>query len=258
MFYILNTAFDISKIIDQYPEDSIERQLLNKMSASTEKYQYDNLNQIKFELNLRREIINTAVLLNNSDFSFADFRESRCNPRYWVRTDNGGFLLRNNVTSGEAINDMFTNGSKYATECATAIVIIYYKALLNIFGEESFNKVFTNIYLMSWDVQEPLLKDVSNIKVVQDILLGDRGYFNNPDFDPATPEWRGENVIVLPNSFYFGHGIGITSADEILRDLNSRRRENATRSAYLLKLVGRPNFRKLSDTYDNTRHNLHT
>ncbi|MCL2773571.1 MAG: hypothetical protein FWD71_09505 [Oscillospiraceae bacterium] len=48
---------------------------------------------------------------------------------------------------------------------------------------------------------------------------------------------------------YYGHGIGITTADEIIRDLNSRRTEYAAKSAYLIDSVGRPDFKKLSDIY---------
>lgn len=251
MLFISNTAFNITTIINEYPKSSIERQLLNKMSTSTEKYQYDNLNQLKFELSLRKEIVGTAISLNNSGLAFADFKYSKCNSKYWVRTDNGGFLLNISAEPSEAINDIYTNGDKYAAECATAIMIIYYRALLNIYGSKLFNKVFYKIYLMDWVVTEPLLEDVSTLRSTADILLGDRGYFNNPDFNPATPEWQGENVIVLPDSLYYGHGIGITTADMIIQDLNSRRRENAAWSAYILNSAGRPNFKKLFTNYQS-------
>lgn len=256
MLFISNANVDISTIIYEYPEGSIERQLLNIMSKNNEKYQYDSLNQLKFELSLRKEIVNSAFNLNNSDLAFADFKDSKCNFKYWDRTDSGGFLLKEDAEPSVAINDIFSNGDKYATECATAIMIIYYKALLNIYGRKLFDKVFSRIYLLGWYVTEPLLENVSTPKSVIDILLGDRGYFSNPDFDPTTPEWVGENVIVLPNSLYYGHGIGITTADKIIQDLNSRRRENATKSAYLLNLVARPDFKKLSDNYQSVYSRL--
>jgi len=46
---------------------------------------------------------------------------------------------------------------------------------------------------------------------------------------------------------YYGHGIGITTANKIIDALNSRRAENATRSSYFLDSVGRPNFKRLAD-----------
>lgn len=249
MITVSNASFDISKIINEYPEESIESQLLNKMSVSSENYEYDNLNQLKFELNLRKEIIYSAVDLNNSGLSFSGFNDSKCNPEFWNRTNNGGFSLIENVNPDAAINDIFANGDKYATECATAIMIIYYKALLNVYGGKIFNNTFSKIYLMDWNITEPLLEEAGAPKAEKDILLGDRGYFNNPDFNPKTPEWQGENVIVLPDSLYYGHGIGITTADAIIQALNSERKEDAARSAYLLDSVGRPDFKKLSDVY---------
>lgn len=254
MLFISGVSLDDSTIINEYSENSIERQLLNKMAASEEKYQYDNINQLKFELNLRKEIVNSAADLNKSGLSFATFKNSKCNPEYWQRTPNGGFLLKNGVKSSEAIRDIFENGDKYATECATAMMIIYFKAMLNVFGNESFDKLIPKIYLMDWDITESLFKEVGSMYKTADILPGDRGYFNNPDFDPSTPEWQGENVIILPDSMYYGHGIGIASADEIIRALNSRRKEHATKPAYFLDSAGRPDFKKLSDVYYNPSH----
>ena len=253
MVTVSGNSFDISKIMNEYTESSIERQLLNMMSANAEEYQYDSLDTLKFELRLRKEVVNAATGLNNSEFSFAVFDQSKCNPVYWDRTDNGGFMLKNGANAGEAINDIFTNGSAYATECATAIMIVYSKALLDVFGEKLFNQQFPQIYLMDW-ASEPILKDIIEKKNISDLLIGDGGYFSNPDFDSDTPEWRGENVIVLPGLTYYGHGIGIETADQIIDALNSRRRNDAALTAYLTKTVNRLNAKKLSYIYyDSTR-----
>jgi len=249
MILIAGDTLDISTITNQYSENSIERQLLDKMAASTEQYEYDSLNILMFELRLRKEIIKYATELNNSNLFFADFDKSRCNPLYWQRTDNGGFHLKTEAKPSAAINDIFNNGSEYATECATAIMIVYYKALLSVFHEDAFNKLFPSIYLMDWDVTEPLLKEVVTPRKVKDMLIGDRGYFFNPDVDPAFPEWQGENVFVLPDSMYYGHGIGIATSEDIINALNAKRKKNATQSAYLLDSVGRPNFKELYNAY---------
>lgn len=249
MITISGNPLDITTLSNDYPENSIERQLLSKLSASTEKYQYDSLNDLKFELRLRKEIVNTAITLNNSDLSFSVFRKSKCNPAYWDRTGNGGFKLKKTVKPSDAIKDIFAHSGQYATECATAMMIVYYKALLNIYGEELFNKLFPQIYLMNWSVTEPLLKGVGTPRKVADILVGDRGYFDNPDVNPATPEWQGENVIILPDGMYYGHGIGITTAANIIDELNSNRKKNATQTARLLESVSRPNFKNLADAY---------
>lgn len=249
MIIISGRQYDISEIINEYPPASIERQLLNTMSDSTGAYRYDNVNQLKFELRLRKEIVNASVDLDRSYFAFDTFRNSRCNPKYWDRTPNGGFRLKRDAKPSEAIKDILINGRQYATECATAMMIVYYLALLNVYSEDLFNRTFPQIYLMNWHQIDPILIDVGVPVEVTDILIGDRGYFNNPDVNPQTPELQGENVIVLPNDLYYGHGVGITTANRIIQILNNNRRRGATRSAYFVGTAARPDFKRLAGIY---------
>ncbi len=246
MITVSGSSFDVPALMDEYPQNSVERQLLATMSQSPENYRFDSPQQLRFELRMRREIVDAAYALDQSRFSFATFHKSRANPKYWERTENGGFRLKDGVSPSAAIEDIFTYGVAYATECATAMIIIYYKALIGVFGRELFDELFPNIYLMNWHVVDPLLRTVGMPRKVTDILLGDRGYFDNPDVDPKTPEWQGENVIVLPGDLYYGHGIGIRGADDMIRSLNGNRRRNATRSAYFRDVVGRPDFKQLA------------
>jgi protein-glutamine gamma-glutamyltransferase len=200
---------------------------------------------MNFEQNLRREICDAAYQLNESGMEFAVFSDTRCNTDYWSRTSNGGFLLKTSVNPAESIRDIFGNGHAYATECATAMGIVYYKAVLEVYGEKLFNKTFASIYLMDWDIRDPLLSKTGRISPVPKLLIGDRGYFANPDHDPELPQWQGENVIVLEDDMYYGHGIGLHNADYIINALNSRRKSGDSRSAYLMNQAGRPDFLKL-------------
>jgi protein-glutamine gamma-glutamyltransferase len=248
MITISGSPLQISEIAVAYPENSVERQTLEKMYNSTETYRYDTLEQLKFELTLRREIVGAAKKLNSSGMRFAVFHKSQCNPDYWERTSNGGFLLKSGVKPSDAVRDIFVNGRKYATECATAMVIVYYGALREVYPEEIFDDLFRSIYLMNWHRLDPLLREVGTPKTVADILLGDRCYFINPEVDPKVPELQGENVIVLPDGLYYGHGVGITTADRIISMLNANRIEGATQSAYFIEnSAARPNFKKLAD-----------
>lgn len=253
MIKIAGKVFDISQLINEYDNQSVERELLKAMSASEEVYSYDTLEQLNFELKLRREIIKAAIELNQSRFGFAIFHDSRCNTKYWKKTNNGGFNLKSGVKASDAIRDIYINGREYATECATAMEIVYYKAMLEVMGDDSFNQLFNSIYLMNWDVREPLLREIGRPKKEKDMLLGDRAYFKNPQVNPETPQWQGENVIILPNERYYGHGIGIRTADEIIDSLNNNRRSGSTQTAYLMDTVARPNFKKISDAYNRVR-----
>jgi protein-glutamine gamma-glutamyltransferase len=249
MVKIKDYSDDISVLANEYPENSVQRKVLDTMISSTNTYEFESVDELKFELQLRKEIVDSSIALNRSGMDFKVFKESRCNPEFWERTESGGFKLKEDVKPSDGMNDIFTNGREYGTECATAMTIVYYKSLLNVFGEELFNNTFKTIYLMDWDVRDPLLREVRMMQPIKDVLLGDRQYFSNPDVNPETPEWQGENVIVLDKDKYYGHGIGITNGERIIKALNSNRKEDATQSAYLMGTAGRPNFKKLYNAY---------
>lgn len=247
MILISGAPLPVAELGAAYPERSVERLVLERMNESEGTYRYDTLQQLKFELELRGEIVSAAKRLSASGLRFAVFHKAECNPDYWERTDNGGFQLKSGVKPSAAIRDIFTNGRMYATECATAMVIVYYGALEALLPEETFNALFPSIYLMNWHRLDPLLREVGTPATVTDILLGDRCYFRNPEVDPMVPELQGENVIVLPNGLYYGHGVGITTADRIIRMLNANRIEGATQSAYFMEnYAARPNFKRLA------------
>ncbi len=215
-------------------------QLMERYSGT---YYYHALSQLKFELDLRQQTIQASYLLNQSGADFATFETSKCNERYWILTRRGGFRLRPGVLPHTAINDIFYNGRLYAFECALAMVLTFYKAVLEEIGPMQFNYLFPRIYLFSWEFDQDLgLRG----HLGTDYLPGDCVYFQNPDFHPNTPEWNGLNAILLNGDLYFGHGFGIGSADEIIAALNSQRSPYATRSAFLNNLITRPNFHYLS------------
>lgn len=235
--------------IGEFAPGSIEGIILNALASSSSKNAYDSADQLKFELTMRREIIEASKQLYRSGLGFEIFRETRCNPDYWKRTAEGGFLLKDGIRPSQAIMDIYKNSSKYGTECATAMMIVYYKALLTIYGEDLFDRTFPKIELMNWHHIDRLLQEVGYISKRDVYLPGDRRYFANPDVDPLTPEWQGENVIDLSGGKYYGHGIGIHDAEAIVRALNENRSEDADESAHLLDSAGSPNFKRLFDIY---------
>lgn len=250
MILINTQPLDVTAMMNEYPESSVERVILDKLSSGSQTFPYSSVNQLKFELRLRREIINAANALHQSRMSFKIFRKSTCNPDFWVRQENGGFTLKRGVKPSDGIRDIFINSSMYGTECATAMVIIYYKALLEVFPEDTFNKMFPSIYLMNWHQIDRELREIGQMPATNTFVPGDRRYFANPDVDPLTPEWQGENVIDMAGGLYYGHGIGKFPPDEFIKALNENRKEDADESAYFMNSAGRPNFKRLSNLYD--------
>ncbi|RDW22099.1 protein-glutamine gamma-glutamyltransferase [Oceanobacillus chungangensis] len=226
-----------------WPSDSIESVIIQRMQEVPIVYSYQSMDELSFELKLRKNIIESSRTMDQGYSPFASLANSRCNPKYWLLTDAGGFRLRDDVEPADAIRDIYKNSSLYAFECATAIIIIYYYAVLNSINEHSFNQLFQNLYLYSWHSDSDLgIHDIHT----SHFLPGDVVYFNNPNFNLETPWWRGENAVVLEDGTYFGHGIGIRNAEQMIQALNKTRMPGSNQSAYLTNLVTRLSFKHLA------------
>ncbi|MCD7035776.1 protein-glutamine gamma-glutamyltransferase [Metabacillus sp. GX 13764] len=221
----------------------LQKEIFSKMNSYEEIYAYDNAEQLQFELQMRQRVVGAARDLNKSGVLFEIFQNSYANRKLWKVSSHGAFFLKPGVTPAEGIRDIFQNGSKYAFECATAMTIVLYKAALDSISEQQFNRLFDGLVLYDWHTDDDLglYTTKGNNFVPGDVL-----YFNNPDFSPETPQWRGENVIDLGNGKYYGHGIGIDSAEGMIRQLNSYRKPYAIQSAYLFSQVSKPDYKYLS------------
>lgn len=248
MIKVSQAQQDTSTLISSWGLNTNEKAIVEKMAASEQVFSYVTFQPLRFELRLRDELVKAALALHRSGAAFATFSRSRCNEEYWNLTENGGFQLRTEVTPASGIQDIFTNGDQYGFECTTAIMIMCYKAILESIDLETFNNLFSNLYL--WDGYYD--KDLALTKREHaELLPGDIRYINNPDFDPSHPEWQGENTIYLGKGAYFGHGIGVARAEDMIRILNRKRRPEATQSAYLMDEAIFPQFEYLAQ-YDST------
>lgn len=245
MITISDMPLDTLTIRNEYSNTSIPSFILTALNQENNRVNYESIDELKFELQLRNAMVDSAIKLSQSKMEFATFRQSKCNNKYWNRLRNGGFQVLSNVKPSRAIMDIYHNGQLYATECATAMVIVLYRALLMVFPDTEFNQHFSNINLMNWHNLDPKIAEIGYLSPTTYYLPGDRRYFYNPDVAPDTPEWQGENSIQLIYDKHYAHDFGIVSADEIFSALNNERRSNATRSAFLKKGVGRPDFNYL-------------
>ncbi|WP_201305452.1 protein-glutamine gamma-glutamyltransferase [Paenibacillus puerhi] len=218
----------------------VERDIYVRKRNSPTHFYYATVEALRFELQTRAAIVESARALGYSGAAFEVFELSRCNERYWSRTANGGFELRPGVSPTAAVEDIFVNGRYYAFECATAIIIILYKAVKDMIGREAFDRSFGRLYLYSWNHDTDLR--LITVSGKGEAFPGDVQYFKNPQVDPREMQYQGENVIVMPGGGYFGHGIGVTSAEYIVSKLNEHRLPFATQGAFLLDEATFPDF----------------
>lgn len=242
MLYLEGRVMHPNQLISEWnlPQDQAE--MVQRMARSRDAYSYDRADELQFELQTRSAIINAAKAMSSSGAKFADFANSYCNPSYWQLQPNGGFRLKPGVPPAAAIMNIFQSGHSYAFECAVAMIIIYYRAMIDMLGERAFNQLFDNLYLWSWHEDTDLGLVTRNYS---SFIPGDVVYFNNPDVHPAHIESQGQNAVLLENQMFFGHGMGILNASQIIARLNTLRKPLSFRSAYLMKQATRPNFRYL-------------
>lgn len=219
---------------------SKQQEIFRYLKDSSEVHIYDHIRQLLFELILRENLINGAIKLSESEVDFTIFQASKFNPLYWTKTPRG-YLLRTNVLPSDAIKDIYQNGKEYGFECSTAIVVLFYYAVLQSIEENAFNQLFSHLLVWDWSYDDDLGVVT---KVGTDFIPGDVLYFYNPDF--VNPVWIGENVVFLGDKKYFGHGIGMGTAEEMIEALNTLRKKDATRSAHLIHQYSRLNYRYLS------------
>lgn len=228
----------------------IQRSILEDMLRLGTVWSYRHISQLQFELRLREQIILAAYALSQSLADYTTFENSRSNPVYWSRTPVGGFQIQPGVQPSAAIRDIYMNGTMYGFECATAMLIVLYKAVLETLGDKAFNKLFQGLYLYSWEYDKDLRLTTEQRK---DYLPGDIQYFKNPDVSPRHMEFQGENAVFMGNHLYFGHGIGVVSGQEIITFLNRYRKPFSFRSAFLMDQSTRPDFQYLSQFTDSGR-----
>ena len=161
--------------------------------------------------------------------------QDRVNQELWWMGYGGKMGVRQNVRPSDAINDVFAHGEKYACECATGTLLILYKGILDAIGPKDFDVAFAKTRLFRWEIKADAFKAAEREGNLPGFWPGDHTYFKNPEFDPALPQWQGENVIYLGQGMFFGHGVGTKTGPEIIDALNNIRKPGATQEAKRLK-----------------------
>ncbi|ASK64064.1 protein-glutamine gamma-glutamyltransferase [Virgibacillus phasianinus] len=253
MINVAGRTFQWNELIEQVQVSSTGRNILQQLDNSPGVYRYRSFAELENTILIREQIMNAAKKLNNSSVSFAVFSETRANDRYWTITEQGGIRLRPGVKSSIAIRDIYQNGTAYAFECATAMIILYYYAALEYLGAETFDNYFKDLYLYSWVTDSDLALDIATAR---EPIPGDVVYFDNPDH--RRPEWQGENAVFLGDDRYYGHGMGILSAEAMIEQLNLLGESSEVDATMLDKFV-RPNFRHWMDLkYRNSSRSFRT
>jgi protein-glutamine gamma-glutamyltransferase len=166
----------------------------------------------------RAHVVQAAKDLAASGASFSGSHESdKVNQDLWTMGYGGKMQVRKWLADGgigkpsTALRDIFSNGKSYGFECATAMMVIYHKAILDHVGDEAFDKLFSeprNLAFFRWDIEDSDYVDAKKlVHRPMPLAPGTHYYFENPDAAPENSAFRGENVLYLGEGQFYAHGI---------------------------------------------------
>lgn len=180
------------------------------------------------------------------DFALTD--DQTFSKKYWVPDERveSAFSLKPGSSPSAALLDIFADPKRYKFECATAMVIVHYKALLDLLGSSEFDKRCRGLRIGPWVTEDYLAKQQKRDGKVEEasaerraeLKPGDYTYIMNWDVSAAGRDggWAGENVIYLGGDLFYGHPFGIAEEGVIVDHLNTLRKARAKRSASMMDL----------------------
>ena len=197
------------------------------------------------DLAFRAAVVRAGHDLAASGATFAgNSKEDKVNEVLWTQGYGGRMAVRKWMPDGSigkpsvALRDIFKNGDKYGFECATAMMVIYHKAILDHVGDEAFDRMFSEprqLKFFRWSVEDDDFTEVKRLAHRPSTLKpGSHYYYKNPGAAPENSAWGGENVIYLGDGKFYAHGIRgasgsyVVTEKEILDTLRGLRAPDST------------------------------
>lgn len=180
------------------------------------------------DLVFRARVVQAAYDLAASGASFSGARDTDAvNTAHWRLDVAGEMHVRKWLPDGtigspaKALTDIFQNGDKYGFECATAMMVIYHKAILDHVGAKRFDEMFTEPRMLGffrWSIEDDDYVDVKKLSHRRAKLMpGSHYYFANPGAEKGSA-WGGENVIYLGDGLFYAHGVVGARGDYVVTE----------------------------------------
>jgi protein-glutamine gamma-glutamyltransferase len=208
------------------------------------KFEFESNDSWKAELQARAAIIQAIADLNRTPARFASANTWSLPVDSWTPVKivgsgkvQGAFIPKKDVSAAQAIQAIFGAEKPCLLDCSSAIMIAFYRGLLQAVGEDTFNRRkdplvicptgVEKVTLTQGDISVPFYaKEVESVTLtsVADLIPGDWVYFLNfPTYETShakTAAWAGEHMIYAGNERYVGFGIeGALTAEEVQKEL---------------------------------------
>jgi len=205
------------------------------------------------DLAFRQRVAQAARDLAASGASFSGCQENdSVNKDLWTLGYGGRMQVRKFLEAGKlgspavALKDIFEHGRRYGFECASAMMVLFHKAILDTVGDTIFDKMFTEpayLKIFRWELKDNDYLELEQIEQGKsDLVPGSHYYYKNPDASAANSAFGGENVVYLGSEngqrMFYAHGVCgakgtyLVSEDELIASLSSLRRMGATTAPF--------------------------
>jgi protein-glutamine gamma-glutamyltransferase len=114
-----------------FEPNALRKSIFGIMLASPATYRYDDAGQLLFELRLR-DASSRRPRSGAQRHDLPGFSGIRGRSRFLAADRRGRLPAARRRSPLQSRPGYYANGSDYGTECATAMVIVYYGAMLNV------------------------------------------------------------------------------------------------------------------------------
>lgn len=191
-------------------------------------------------------VVSACLEMHQAHHEFAIAPLQRFSGAYWRRDGrlqhHATFHLRPGVKASAALNDVFRNPDGYRFECATALVLVYYRAIQKLIGERDFDRIMGDLKVGPWEYEPDLARFLlssgkgdrpATPERARQLKYGEYTYTKNW----AVSWWgwakgcQGQNQIRLDDDLYYAHSYALVGQGDIVARENGARVIGAKTSA---------------------------
>lgn len=191
-------------------------------------------------------VVSACLEMHQAHHEFAIAPRQKFSSEFWRRDGQlshfATFHLKPGAKASAAMNDVFLHPDAYRFECATALVLVYYRAIQKLIGDADFDRIMGDLKIGPWefeaDLERFLLRSGRGDQPATEaraeaLKFGEYTYTKNW----AVSWWgwakgcQGQNQIRLDQDLYYAHSYELVGQGDIVARENGARVFGAQTSA---------------------------
>ncbi|MBK6689695.1 MAG: hypothetical protein IPG45_34840 [Deltaproteobacteria bacterium] len=207
-------------------------------------------------------VVSACLEMHQAQHEFAIAPRQKFSSEFWRRDGQlsryATFHLKPGAKASSAMNDVFVNPDAYRFECATALVLVYYRAIQKLIGDSDFDRLMGDLKIGPWEYEADLQRFLmasgrgdqpATEARAQELKFGEYTYTKNW----AVSWWgwakgcQGQNQIRLDEDLYYAHSYALVGQGDIVARENGARVLGAKTSASMTDRQQRLNPQLLAE-----------